>query len=62
MGFEKTIEHKKEHRKPYNDSRAIVYSCRNHGSCGRCKGNRLYQSNRENERTETELKEHYSGM
>lgn len=62
MGFEKSIEHHKEHRKPYNDSRAIDHSCRNHGSCDYCKQNRLYQKIKENERTEEELKEYHLGM
>lgn len=44
MGLEKAIEHGKEHRKPYKDSRAFDMSCRNHGTCDYCQGNRLYSS------------------
>jgi hypothetical protein len=44
MGLEKAIEHGKEHRKPYRDSRVFFMSCRNHGGCEWCQGNRLYSS------------------
>ena len=42
MGLEKAIEHNKEHRKPFTGAKAIDSSCRNHGSCEWCAGNRLY--------------------
>ena len=42
MGLEKAIEHKKEHRKPYYDSRRICASCRNHGGCPYCENNRTF--------------------
>jgi hypothetical protein len=40
MSLEKAIIHKKEKRKPYRGSKAFDCSCRNHGSCGYCEGNR----------------------
>lgn len=40
--LDKAIKNGKEHRKIYYDSRNIDYSCRNHGSCPYCMGNRLY--------------------
>lgn len=43
MSFDKAIEHHKEHRKPYYGAKAIDCTCRNHGSCTVCEGNRLYQ-------------------
>lgn len=46
MSLDKAIEHGKEKRKPYTDSRAIFGSCRNHGTCWHCNGNRLYRSRR----------------
>jgi len=46
MGLEKAILHKKEHRKPYQDSRAFDTSCRNHASCGWCYGNRVKHKKR----------------
>lgn len=44
MALDKAIEHKKEHRKPYRGGKAIDYTCRNHGGCDWCLGNRLYST------------------
>ncbi len=41
MSLDKGILHGKEHRKKYRKSKAIDKTCRNHGSCPYCKGNRL---------------------
>lgn len=57
MSLDKAILHNKEKRKPYTNSKAIDCSCRNHGSCEYCKGNRLYQYTKEKERTKAQLKE-----
>lgn len=43
MSLDKAIKHGKEKRKPYYGSKAFDSSCRNHGSCGYCEGNRRYQ-------------------
>lgn len=43
MGLDKAISHKKEHRKPYRKAKAIDTSCRNHGRCSWCRGNRKHQ-------------------
>ena len=43
MSLDKAIEHGKEHRKPYRGSKAIDRSCRNHGSCKWCLGNRTHR-------------------
>ncbi len=42
--LDKAIRHGKEHRAPYCGAKAIARSCRNHGECPYCKGNRLYSS------------------
>lgn len=42
--LDKAIRHGKEHRAPYRGSKVIDRSCRNHGDCPYCKGNRLYSS------------------
>lgn len=57
MGLEKAIEHGKEKRKPYDGSKAIDKTCRNHGGCPWCEENRLYQRNKEQERCEQELED-----
>lgn len=46
MSLNKSIESGREHRKPYRKSKAIDSSCRNHGSCPYCKGNRLHNRNK----------------
>lgn len=40
MSLDKAIEHGKEHRKKYTGAKAICCSCRNHGGCSWCEGNR----------------------
>jgi hypothetical protein len=40
--LDKAIEHGKEHRKPYSKAKAVDRSCRNHGSCSYCEGNRTH--------------------
>lgn len=42
MSLDKAIQSGKEHRKPYHGAKAIDHTCRNHGSCCWCKGNRLH--------------------
>lgn len=43
MSLDKAIEHKKEFRKPYYKSKRFDRTCRNHGSCKWCEGNRLHK-------------------
>lgn len=57
MSFDKAIEHKKEKRKPYYDTKAIDNTCRNHGSCRWCKANRFYKDNKMNEKFNQMIKE-----
>ena len=42
MSLDKAIEHNKEHRKKYTDSRRFDGTCRNHGACSWCEGNRKF--------------------
>ena len=44
MALDKAISHGKEKRKPYKGGKAVFASCRNHGNCGWCEGNRLYNT------------------
>ena len=46
MSLDKAIEHGKEHRKPYYGSKAVDHTCRNHGGCPWCEGNRLHKHKR----------------
>lgn len=43
MSLDKAIAHGKEHRKPYRGSKLIDHSCRNHGGCPWCEGNRKHK-------------------
>ena len=46
MSLDKGIEHGKEHRRPYRKADRWDRSCRPHGGCGYCWGNRTYSSRR----------------
>ena len=43
MSLDKAIEHKKEYRKKYYGAKRVSKSCRNHGGCEWCEGNRLHK-------------------
>lgn len=43
MSLDKAIEHGKEHREPYRGAKAIDATCRNHGGCPWCEGNRKFK-------------------
>ncbi len=44
MSLDKSIESGREHRQPYRKSLRFDVTCRNHGSCGWCEGNRRHNS------------------
>lgn len=43
MSLDKAIAHGKEFRKPYMGSKRYFRSCRNHGGCPWCEGNRRHK-------------------
>jgi len=43
MSLDKAIASGKEHRKPYRKSKRFDKTCRNHGSCAYCRGNRMHK-------------------
>lgn len=43
MSLDQAIKHNKEFRQDYYKSKRFDTSCRNHGSCGYCRDNRLYR-------------------
>ena len=61
MSLNKAIAHGKEKRKPYTGNKAVARSCRNHGGCGVCEGNRLYQTKKEMERMEEQKDDYQQG-
>lgn len=56
MSLDKSIEHGKEHRKPFRGVKAIDRTCRNHGSCGWCKNNRTHKYDKQKLSAEQGLK------
>ena len=44
MSLEKAIQYGKEKRKPYRKSKAFDATCRNHGDCPYCEGNRTHRN------------------
>ena len=57
MSLNKAILSGKEHRKPYHGAKAANTTCRNHGSCGYCKNNRMYSSRKRLDAAKAKLKE-----
>ena len=53
----KAIQSGKEHRHPYNKAKAICKSCRNHGGCEWCLGNRLYKYKKREQKLIDRMKE-----
>ena len=58
MSLNKSIQSGKEHRKPYRRAKAIDYTCRNHGSCDWCKGNRTHKNDKRELAVEQEVSEY----
>jgi hypothetical protein len=52
MALDKSINSGKEKRQPYRDSRRFDRTCRNHGACGCCRGNRTYASDKSRQAAE----------
>lgn len=61
MGLDKAIKHGREHRKPYRGAKAVDCTCRNHGSCAYCRGNRLYGRARSQEAAEARMELYAKG-
>lgn len=57
MSLNKAIAHGKEHRKPYIGAKSIDKSCRNHGGCPWCEGNRKHKFVKEDKKTLDKMKE-----
>jgi hypothetical protein len=56
MSLDKAIESGKEHRKRWRGSKRIDKTCRNHGSCDYCKGNRLYSAKKAMDSAKEQMK------
>ncbi len=60
MALDKAIKHGKEHRKPYHGSKIFDPSCRNHGGCPWCEGNRKHKFIVRERKMQDALKEYFS--
>lgn len=58
MSLDKSIEHGKDHRKSYQGAKAVDPTCRNHGNCEWCRGNREYANQKREYVTAVKLKEY----
>lgn len=58
MSLDKAIQSGKEHRKKYYGAKAIDTTCRNHGSCEWCRGNRTHKNDKRELAAEQELREY----
>ena len=56
--LDKSIKYGKEHRKQYIGAKAIDITCRNHGSCEICHGNRIYKNEKRKLSAEQKLKDY----
>lgn len=60
MSLDKAIQFGKEKRKQFRKSKRFDRTCRNHGKCPWCEGNRTYQARKEHKRIQSlEKQEEY---
>lgn len=59
MSLDKAISHGKEYRKQYHGAKYYSMQCRNHGSCARCKLDRLYKFKKCQAQAESKEDEYY---
>lgn len=57
MSLNKAIAHGKEKRQPYRGAKAVDCTCRNHGDCAYCRGNRTHKNNKREEAARHKEKE-----
>lgn len=57
MSFDKYMG--KDKRRQYRGAKAIDRTCRNHGSCLHCKGNRLHNASKKKAMAEQSIRDYY---
>lgn len=62
MSLDKSIDSGKEHRKRFRGSKRFDRTCRNHGSCDYCKGNRLYSAKKTLDEAKEKIKENDNAL
>lgn len=61
MSLDKAILYGKEHRKPFHGAKLVDRTCRNHGDCPYCKGNRTFRNKRAEEDSFKKLRDYLKG-
>lgn len=61
MAFHNQYPNRKDHRRPYRGSKRFDNTCRNHGSCGYCQGNRTNFDRRARARADEALRDFLHG-
>lgn len=55
MSLDQAIKSGQEHRKEYRGGKNVCKSCRNHGGCPVCEGNRAYSTIKAQQAADAEL-------
>jgi len=56
MSFDKSYPNRKDRRKPFRGAKSFDASCRCHGGCSYCLGNRLHSTNKRRKIADQEIK------
>ncbi len=56
MSLDKSINSGKEKRKPFVGAKLVDHTCRNHGSCPQCFGNRTFKNKKREKACEEQEK------
>ncbi len=57
MSFYKEYPNRKDHRRPYRDSRRVDSHCKNHSFCAYCRDNRTYCDRKRRLAADQQIKE-----
>lgn len=60
MSLDKGIRHGKEHRRDYHGSARFDRTCRPHGSCGFCQGNRSNRQHQKLKKAQREIQDEHA--
>ena len=56
MAFDNNYPNRKDHRKKFKGAKSFDRSCRCHGGCSYCLGNRLYSTIKRKKKADSDLK------
>ena len=61
MSLDKAIRYGKEYRREYRGAKAVDPTCRNHGGCPYCAGNRTYEARKGEETSKYKIENDVEG-